>query len=224
MNALFSADAVTNGSVNRQPAILRALGHVLSFIFHPLFIPSYIIAFLLFVYPTIAVGLTGMNKFTKLASVFVSTAFFPAFTVFLLRQLKFIDSVYLKTQKDRIIPIIASMIFYFWAAYVSWNLKDDPLIKEMLLGVFLSSIAALMANIYFKVSLHAIAMGSLFIYFILMAVNSDLQMGLYVSLAVLISGAVCTARMLVSDHHPFEIYSGFLFGIICQAVANWIIN
>jgi len=220
MNAIFSPDAATAAMQNRQPAVLRFLGHLFSFIFHPLFIPTYITAFLLFVHPSAFVGFNDQQKALKLTSIFVSSAFFPAFTVFLLKQLRFVESIFLKTQKDRIIPIIASMIFYFWIFYVRRNQQQDPpQIKALLLGVFLSSIAALMANIYFKVSLHAIAMGGLFIYFILLSLMGDAIPGLYLSIAVFIAGAVCTARLLISDHHPFEVYAGFLFGMICQAVA-----
>jgi acid phosphatase family membrane protein YuiD len=36
----------------------------------------------------------------------------------------------------------------------------------------------------------------------------------------IIAGLVCTSRLIVSDHTPFEIYTGILIGIIAQFIAN----
>ena len=47
--------------------------------------------------------------------VALNIVFFPLISVLLLRAVGFIDSLFLRTQKDRIIPYIASGIFFFWA-------------------------------------------------------------------------------------------------------------
>jgi hypothetical protein len=162
-----------------QPPVLRFFAHLFSFIFHPLFIPGYIAAFLLFVHPYVFSGFGEKLRVLRFISVVLLTAFFPAFVVLLLKQLKFIDSILLKTQKDRIIPYIASMFFFFWIFYVSHSLPDSPpAFVMMLLGVFISSIAALMANIYFKVSMHAIAMGGMVCFFVLLSMDGTFSMGL----------------------------------------------
>ena len=207
-----------------QPWIIRFCANFLSFIFHPLFIPAYIAAFLLFVHPYAFSGFSPKLKMLRFISVGLLTAFFPAFVVLLLRRLGFIQSIYLKTQKERIIPYVASMFFFFWIFYVSRNLADSPpVFVILLLGVFISSIAALMSNIYFKVSMHAIAMGGMVCFFEILAIQGSFSMGIYLSLAVLIAGLVCTSRLLVSDHHPFEVYAGFFLGVISQAIAAFFV-
>jgi hypothetical protein len=35
----------------------------------------------------------------------------------------------------------------------------------------------------------------------------------------LITGLVSTSRLIVSDHKPFDIYSGIILSILCQMVA-----
>jgi hypothetical protein len=161
------------------------------------------------------------TKVFRAISVFMLTAFFPAFTVFLLKQLKFVGSVMLDTQKDRIIPYVASMFFYFWVFYVSKNLTDSsPLFVKLLLGVFISSIISLMANIYFKISMHGMAMGVMLTFFVIVALQGNMDMGVYLTLAIIVAGLVCSARLLVSDHYPFEIYAGLVLGIISQVMGN----
>jgi hypothetical protein len=201
------------------PAPVRFFGQLVSFIFHPLFIPSYITAFILYVDPYAFAGMNNKAKIFKLASVVFSTAFLPLFSVVLMKQLGFIKSIFLRSQKDRIIPYMTCMIFYFWAWYVSRNLHDSPSLTAMLLAVFISSIAGMMANIYFKISMHGIAVGALLILFFWMAFNGTVPLGSYLAIAVFITGLVCTARFIVSDHNSFEIYSGLLIGALCQLIA-----
>lgn len=209
-----------NGQEDKHPALIRVLAHLFSFVFHPLFIPTFMAAYLIYVHPYAFSAFDEKGKGLRMISVFMLTAFFPAFTVFLLNKLGFADSIYLRTQKERIIPYIASMFFFFWIFYVSRNLPSSPAIfTMMLLGVFIASIAALMANIYFKVSMHAMAMGGMFAFFLILALLGSSPVTIYLTLAILVAGLVCSARLVVSDHHPFDVYAGFLLGIISQTLA-----
>ena len=201
------------------PAPVRFFGHFVSFVFHPLFIPSYIAAYFIYADPYAFAEFDPRKRVFKLFFVVFSTAFLPLFSVVLMKQLGFIKSIFLREQKDRIIPYIVCMIFYFWAWYVSKNLHDNAAFIAMLLAVFISCIAGMMANIYYKISMHAIAVGALFILFLWMGFSGSLATGTYLSVAIFITGLVCTARFIVSDHNSFELYSGLLVGALCQLVA-----
>lgn len=202
------------------PLPLRWFGHIVSVIFHPLFIPSYLAAFLIYKDPYSFAALDPQKRIFKLLPVVFNTLFFPFFGVVLMKLVGFIQSIFLRTQRDRIIPYIVSMIFYFNIWYVSRNLHDAPYMVGMTLGVFLCCIAAMMANIYFKISMHSIAMGALVVLFGWMAFSGAVSGGYWMAIATIIAGLVCTARFLVSDHSPFEIYSGLVVGAVCQLVAN----
>ena len=212
-----------NGQMNKgyHPA-LRFPAFIISWIFHPLFIPAYVAGFLFFIHPYAFIGLDPRLRIFKFLSVLVNTALIPGFAVILLWRLKFIQSIFLKTQKERIIPYAIAMIFYFWAWYVSKNQIGDEILTIFLLGSFITVIAAWMANIYFKISMHALSVGALLAYIFWITMTIDGSTGLYPTFAILIAGLVCTARLVVSGHHPVEIYSGFFIGIICQVIAIYI--
>ena len=202
---------------SHQPAIVRFFAHVISIVFHPLFIPFYVCWFLAFVHSSYFSGFSGPYKLRVLLMVTINAIAYPLITILLLKALGFIDTVFFYTQQDRILLYITSMIFFFWAQY---SLREQPEIPRILVafmfGVFISSAAALIANIYFKISMHAIGMGGLIgICFIIMQQNTML-MTWPLSAAFLIAGLVCTARLIVSDHSPKEIYAGLLVGFICQ--------
>lgn len=207
----------------KQPALIRALAHFFSYIFHPLFIPAYVTAFLLFIDPYSFAGVPGYKKIFRLIAIFFNTAFIPGFAVFLMWRLKLIQSMQLRTQKERIIPYAAAMIFYFWAWYVFRNQNDNPQpFLDFLLGSFLGVCAAWFLNIVNKVSMHAIGVGGLATFFLLQAFGTQDVTGIYFSFAILIAGAVCTSRLIVSDHTPGEIYLGFFSGALCQLLAMWL--
>jgi len=51
---------------------------------------------------------------------------------------------------------------------------------------------------------------------ILFAFYYQTNLGLAISCAVLLTGIIATARLLVSNHTTLEIYTGLGLGIICQ--------
>ncbi len=206
-----------------QPLPNKIFAHLISYLFHPLFIPFFVGAYLLYIHPLAFAGFTGEMKFFRIASIFVSTALLPAFSVFLMWRLQLgISSLQLKTQKERIIPYAVSMIFYFWVWYVFKNQPDSPIeIRLFLLGAFLAVCGAWLANIVFKVSMHTTAMGGVLAFFLLLAFRDTAFSGVYLALVILLAGLVTTARLIVSHHTRFEIYAGLLIGALAQLIATW---
>ena len=203
---------------------VRALGHFVSYVFHPLFIPTYVSCFLLFVHPFVFAGYSQQMKIFRLANIVLCTAFLPALSVFLMWRLKLvITSMQLRTQKERIIPYVIAMTLYFWCWYVFKNVDSPAEMQLFLLGTFLSLCAAWMLNIPMRVSMHTTAMGSILAFFLILAFRDPTFNGVYLSLAILIAGLVCTARLIVSHHTYKEIYFGFFAGLISQLIATWFV-
>ena len=209
---------------NSVPLGQIIFANLISYIFHPLFIPLYVGYFLMFIHPTYFVGYGSKEKYWLLIRVAYTMVFFPIITVLLLKAIGFIESVFLKTQKDRIIPYIACGIYFFWGYLVFRNQPSIPsILTAFTFAVFLSSSVALIANIYFKISMHAIGMGGVMgLFLVIMNSNTMLMTG-PLSLVFLLTGMVCTARLLISNHSDKEIYMGLLVGIACQLVAAVII-
>jgi hypothetical protein len=195
----------------------------ISYLFHPVFIPIYVVLFLLYVHPFIYAGASVMEKRNTLAQAMVNYSIFPIVTVLLIRAAGFITSLHLPTQKERMIPLMATMIWYFWIWNVWRNLPDTPKpVVIFSLSIFVGTIAAWLMNIYFKVSLHAISVGVLATFMLYLGFSGDLQSFTFVSIAFLIAGVVCTSRLLVSDHSLGEIYTGFGGGVVSTLIAIWV--
>ena len=210
---------ILSSTTDKHSPIIRLLANFFSYAFHPIFIPLYVTWMLAFIHPTYFIGFSSMSKNKIFLLVAINAFAFPMIAVLLLKGLGFIDSIFLKTQKDRIIPYIASMTFFFWTQYVLREQNFVPrILVAFMFGVFISSSAALIANIYYKISMHAIGVGGMVgLFLVIMQQNTMLMTG-SLTFALLITGIVCTSRMIVSDHRPKEIYAGLLVGLICQFI------
>jgi len=196
---------------------------LVSFLFHPLFIPSFVTAFLLWEHPNMFAGFASLLKIQRLVTVFFNTAFIPGFGVFLMWRLKLVPSMQLRTSKDRIIPYASAIIFYFWAWYVLSRQHDSPeLFVDFLQGTFFGVCGAWIININSKISMHTTAMGGMVCFLIILAFTDSEVSPLYPAVAILIAGLVGTARLFVSDHSRLEINQGYIIGSLAMLLATWL--
>ncbi|MEO7960638.1 MAG: hypothetical protein ABIR19_03770 [Ginsengibacter sp.] len=201
---------------------VKIFATIFSYIFHPLFIPVIATWYLTFIQPGFFTGIPPEEKFFIIIRVAYNTIFFPAFTVLLLKGLGFIKSIFLKTQRERIIPYVATNLFYFWMYLVFRNQPAVPgVLTAFIFGIFLASSLALLANIYFKISMHGLGVGSLF-GLLLIIIFSGFSYGVFLPAMsiILLTGVVATSRLVISDHTPFHVYIGILLGIISQFIAH----
>ncbi|HSU29141.1 MAG TPA: hypothetical protein VLJ68_12220 [Chitinophagaceae bacterium] len=210
-------------SLPPQPAALRLIAKIISYLFHPVLVPLYVVWFLLFVHPYLFAGFTAWDKTRVLLQSILMFFFFPVVSVLLMKALKFVETIYLNTQKDRIIPYVACGIWYFWIWYVWRNQPDYPIeAVEFAMGIFLAASLGLMLNIFMKVSMHALAMGVVCTFILGLALREGISSGIYITAALLMAGLVCTARLIVSDHTTKEVYTGLFAGVICQLIGTWL--
>ena len=108
---------------------VRVLATIISYIFHPLFVPAYIILFLLYVHPSVFAGFSSGKKLLVFLQSLLPYIVLPIVTVLLLKALNFIKTIFRRPRR-RIIPYIACNMWYFWIfTFVITNLT----IKEIII-------------------------------------------------------------------------------------------
>lgn len=207
----------------KRPAWQSVPARMISWVFHPVFIPVYVSAFLLFVHPYLFSGYPNTFKWQRLATVFINLTFIPGFAVFLMWRLKLIESMQLRTAKERIIPYAAAIIFYFWCWYVMSRQQDNPpAFVDFLQGSFFSVCGAWIININSKISMHTTAASAMLVFMVLFSFSDPFFSFLYLVFSILIMGMVVTARNLVSNHSTLEIVQGILTGAAGMLMAWWL--
>lgn len=205
-----------------QPAPgLRLAAQFFSIIFHPLLISAYTIAFLIFLHPAAFVGVDEHIKVLRMLSTLLFTVIYPGITILIAWRLKLVRSLALHNMQDRIVGFLITMFFYWWTWNVFRNLPDvPPVAVHFALGSFLAICGGWMCNIFFKISMHALAVGGLCCFFIIFGMHDPFATGMYISVSILIAGIVCSSRLLLNAHSSFEIVTGLIVGVLGQ-MAGW---
>ncbi len=217
--------------INTQPKYLQVLAHTISYICHPVFFPI-IMAYALYkLSPSDFVGMQPKQLGFWFLSITITGVFFPLFSILLMKPLGFISSYHMPTAKERTIPLMAVMIFYFWISHVFNSLgiatvlnpnpgPVPPLIyKVLLLGNFWGIIALFMVNIFTKISMHTGAAGGMIGIIIVMMIISPANMTIPLLVSIVIAGIIGTARLILGAHQRGDVWLGYIIGILAQLSA-----
>ncbi|MBW7913020.1 MAG: hypothetical protein H3C54_04810 [Taibaiella sp.] len=215
---MSETEIAMNKGVESKP--LRALATIVSYMLHPVFLPILMTWVIYAITPMSFVQYEG-----KLSLVFIqialATIFFPLLVVGLLKALGFITSIFMRTQKERIIPLIATMMCYWWISHVFKNL-DAPLVLQVLLrGAYWSIIVLFICSIFFKISMHTMAAGGMLGMLIVLMIVTPVSMAVPFIAGLLIAGASGTARLLLGAHTQFEVWVGYILGVLVMLAAYW---
>jgi len=214
-----------------------ALARLISLLFHPLLIMTYMLLLLLVVNPYLF-GLSSLDEKPGqmlLLQVFFSTFFIPAFAMLMLRFLGLVPSLRFRERTDRIIPYIVTGVFYVWMFYNFLNNSQVPdAYTSFALGATIGLFLAFFINIFSRISAHTVGMG-VFIGMVVITMflfsygyfTVDLQslgswrlnMILILLVTLLIAGLVGTARQMLEWREPIDLYGGYLIGFAAQVIA-----
>lgn len=211
---------------SRQKAslALRIPAWTISYIFHPVFMPTIMTLVLYKLSPTSFSGLSSENFSRLVLAIFIITAFFPIITTLLTKALGFTESIHMHNTKDRIIPLLGTMIFYFWAHHVMKNIHAPFILQVLLLGAFWGVIAIFMINIFMKISMHTAAAGSMLGVMTVLMFSSSVNMAIPFFIMLFLGGLIGTARLVLQAHHSREIWLGYVVGILVQVGAYIYLN
>lgn len=91
----------------------------------------------------------GMPAGVVIAIVFINTFMFPAISILLMRKLGFIDSLSMPDNKQRIIPLVATIVFYVWA-YLAMRKTNFPyMMMIFMMGALVSLFISFVHKCFF---------------------------------------------------------------------------
>jgi len=196
---------------------------IISFLLHPLFVGVMMMFYITYMHPTLFIAVSEKGRFYKFLTFVVNNVMFPVLVVLLLKGLGFAKTIQLGTQKERIIPYVASIIFFFNSYNTFRNQPDSPeILTDMCLGIFLSACLALVLNNFSKISMHAMGMGGMLGLAMVIIFTGQAYAVWPLTIAILLTGLVCTARLIASDHTMEDLVLGLMIGIGTQLFSWWL--
>jgi len=216
--------------------MLKLVANLISVIFHPLLILTYMLVLLMLINPYLFGAHSISGNIRLILLVFLSTFVIPAFAVLMMRLVGFISSFQMEDRKERIGPYIVTGMFYMW---MFRNLLANPDIPSaysiFVLGATIGLFISFFINNFQKISAHAVGMGGLLGMVMICTFSSNISYGdflIYTSenvyrigmnsllmVIILLAGVVGTSRLLLDAHNPQQLYGGYLVGIASQYLA-----
>ncbi|MCK5337689.1 MAG: hypothetical protein KAJ50_02715 [Bacteroidales bacterium] len=188
------------------------LAKVISVIFHPLLIPTYLIAVLINLNVFFALMIPDEAKWKIIILVLITSAIFPLIILYGMYRLKLVKSLLIDSREERLYPYIATSIFFFVSCYMVWQINISPVYYYCLLGASILAVLTLLINIFWKISAHTVSMGG--VLGILIGLQTVLLIDIMwlIVIIILISGIVGFARLRAGTHTQAQIYTGYILG------------
>lgn len=207
---------------------MKYLAHFFSWVFLPLFMPTYGILISLFV-PAYS---TNMNmsslyfaphpsKWALFTIFFLFSVVAPGLSFILLHRFKVISTIDIERQRERSLPLLImlvySLVLFFLLVYKAGATQLPRYYYALpLSGVAVTSIF-LLINRWIKISLHAAGAGILLGFLAVFSRAQDQFSIWWLLSALLAAGLTLAARLYLNKHSPLEVYTGFILALILTA-------
>ncbi len=189
---------------------------VISVVFSPFYLPVVaFVALFLFSY------LNMLPFFTKLVLTFIVYAFtvvLPHVTIMLYRRLNGWTRHQLGKRERRYVPYVLSIVSYAALLYLLYSLHMPRFTLGVITGALAIQLVCALLNTWIKVSTHAAASGGVVGALIAFSMIFSFDPTGWLCLTILLSGMVCTARLILRQHTLREMGWGVVVGLVCGFV------
>ncbi len=187
---------------------------IISYLFHPLFIPFAGTVTYFLVTP----------KYTPLEvqsgnilPIFILTVIIPIISFLILRNLGLVKTVFLADVSERVYPLLINIGLLLMVVIKVIPNSFTIELYYFFVGLIAATAAALMALLFkVKCSLHMLGMGSLLMFLFALSIHFETNITLAISLFTLLTGLTATSRLYLKAHGWTELLIGFFIGFLTQ--------
>ncbi|SKC13980.1 hypothetical protein [Dyadobacter psychrophilus] len=199
---------------------------ILSVVFHPLILTTYLFALLFIISP----DLVGVSAFelpalgSLLLLLFLNTFIAPTLVVYYFQRMGIISTMHVDDLAERRLPYVACIIIYGLATYLfGWKLQPiselAPQISIILGGATVSLLIVTVVSLFWKISAHATGIGgSIGMLTGLLIRHDEVQLLIPLIFTVLIAGWLLSARLHLNAHTPAQIFVGVICGVFVSSL------
>ncbi|WP_435624615.1 hypothetical protein [Flagellimonas sp.] len=193
---------------------MRHFLNIVSYVFHPLFVPigGTIIYFMVTPkYSSLEI------QSGNILPIFILTVIIPIIFFLILKNLGIINSIFLPTLKERKYPLYINAIILFMILYKVIPNNYVPELFYFFLGLLMAIGATLiLLFLRIKTSIHLLGMGSILMFMIGLSIHFEINITLAISAFTLLTGLVATSRLYLNAHNKIELIIGFFIGVLSQ--------
>jgi hypothetical protein len=191
----------------------------ISVLAHPLFMPSYAFSLLMYTNPYINMMISDSTKNVVIIILSLFTIVLPILTAIILKQLRVIDSIYMKTSEERKWPFVFTLVWYYMAFQLLAKLYIPQSFLLLMLGAISAIGLSLIITLRWKVSIHMLGIGGLIGAIIGISHRFQLDHSNLIMLLLIFAGLIGFARLKTHSHNYRQVYVGFLLGFLVEWIS-----
>lgn len=205
---------------NPAPALRRndrsvptRLSKAVSVVLHPLFVPLYLLAVVLFG-PTQLSYYPVSVKFYLFWVTALYTVVIPLLSMMLLRSMGRIASWTIDRRQERILPLAIGIICYVLCAITISRIPSAMLVQKFMVAGACCELFCLAVTFHWKISLHLTAQGAVAAFLLLMTFGNAGHLTSALALSILCAGMLASARLWLGCHNIRQIVAGYVGGFV----------
>ncbi|WP_431157347.1 hypothetical protein [Winogradskyella poriferorum] len=153
----------------------------------------------------------------KIFSIVILTIILPILLFFLLKTVNKVDTIYLKTTKERVLPLLINSIIVALILYRVMTFNEIEELFYFFVGILLSNLICLiLALSKIKASIHMIAASGFFMFATTIGIHFKININGTIALMMIILGAIATSRLHLKAHTNQELIIGLFTGLVPQ--------
>ena len=189
---------------------------VISVLGHPLFMPLYAFGLLIYTNPYINMMITETSKYFILGILLVFTIILPILTSVLFKLFGLIDSLYMKTAKERRWPFLLTLIWYYMGIELLTRIYVPQSFLLLMIGATSIVGVALVITSRWKISIHMLGIGGVIGAIIGISQRFQFDHSILLIALILFAGLIGYSRLKTNSHNFRQVYAGFIVGIAVE--------
>ena len=206
----------------RHRSAVVLLSQILSDVFSPLMVPTYAMIFAS--WTTVLCLLPLRSRIYATLAVTGLTAILPLLFIALLINAGKVSDRSISRRSERFIPFMFIIGCYLATAVYTSHIHAPQWLVLFYVGAMAMSLIAMAITRFWKISAHAGALGGLtgFVFFLALhgvVVRTPL---VWMAVAVLLTGCMASARLVLHRHTPAQVVAGALLGFAVMYITQTI--
>ncbi|MDH4089094.1 MAG: hypothetical protein OEV74_04175 [Cyclobacteriaceae bacterium] len=192
------------------------MARIVSILFHPLLLATYLFALFSLALPAGLDPLKDDGHWNFVFLIFCVTFLLPALNIGIFKTFGSIKSLAMEERQERVIPFSFIAILYIVVTYLFYSRTrvglNDNLLK-FLIVIDILVLTATVLTVFYKISIHSMAIwGFIGILLPLNKVSEDGALLYPTILSIVLAGVIMSARLQLHAHTPREIMVGGMTG------------
>jgi len=195
--------------------VIKKFAAVISILFHPLLMPTYLFFLIIRFAPSLMHPLQMESLYEILVIIFLVSFLIPSISISALRWTKYITDLSLENRKQRITPIFFIGCFYSIATYMFYTkISVNHLVFLIFMVITGLIFLLLFITFFWKISIHGAAAGGVLGIFLAIAIGNPIDKAANLLAGIVLAcGLILFARLASNSHTPGQVYAGVALGL-----------